>query len=685
MKREKRLEYTAAAVKIAEQMTLEEKVALMSGDTTLQMTTDMKREGYHFNYEPFHAGGSERYHVPSLKFCDGPRGVVCGCGKTTCFPVPMMRGATFDIELEEQIGHAIGREVRASGGNLFGGVCINLPYHPGWGRSQEVYGEDSFAMGAMGSAIVRGIQSEYVIACLKHYAFNSMENSRFEVNIDCTQRTEREVFLSHFKDCIDAGAAAVMTAYNQYQGKLCGHSEYLLQKVLKEEWKFDGFAISDFFWGVLDTVEAANAGLDIEMCHTRYYGRRLVDAVRNGLVKETVVDAAAVRIIRTLNAFEEAYKESGCSYGEEVLGCREHVELSLRAAQEGITLIKNKDHVLPLSKDTKRIAVIGRLAAKINIGDNGSSRVYPSYVVTPLEGIVKESPNTEVVFYDGNDLNHMKRLAEEAEAVVFVVGLDYRDEGEYNPMKETAIIKEPKGGDRHTLRLHPDEVNMLNTVGPVNPTSVAVVMGGSTITVTEWEQSISAILYTYYPGQEGGTAIAQILFGTVNPSGKLPFVLPKDEKDLPEINWNTTNQHYGYYHGYHYFEKKGICPYRPYGFGMSYTTFQLSDAKVTCRTGQIRASVLVKNTGDIKGTEVIQLYVGFQSSELDRPVKTLCGFKRVTLGSEKAKRVKIVCPVEKIKYYNVETHSFELEHMEYEIYIGTSSAKEDLICEKINI
>jgi len=240
--KEHRLSYDQRAREIVKGLTLEEKVYLMSGHVQLeQMIQDMKEDpNKHYNYIPYPAGGIDEKGVPAMKFCDGPRGVVCGVGKSTCFPVTMLRGATFDVELEERVGRAIGKEIRAWGGNLFGGVCINLPYNPGWGRSQETYGEESFHLGQMGAALVRGVQAENVIACVKHYAFNSMEISRFKVNVECDKRTEREVYLPHFKDCIDAGAASVMSAYNLYKGVHCGHHDYLLNQVLKDEWGFDG-------------------------------------------------------------------------------------------------------------------------------------------------------------------------------------------------------------------------------------------------------------------------------------------------------------------------------------------------------------------------------------------------------------------------------------------------------------
>ena len=306
MKKEDRLPYDRKAQEILEQLSLEEKVSLMCGnllDFTKasrqeigMLVMGLTQEATHYNVVPYGAGGLEKHGVPPMLFCDGPRGVVCGVGKSTCFPVTMARGATFDKDLEEKIGHAIGKEVRAFGGNLFAGVCVNLPYHPGWGRSQETYGEESFAIGQMGAALTRGVQDEGVMACVKHFAFNQMENARFKVSVTCDQRTEKEVFLPHFKDCIDAGAASVMSAYNRYNGTMCGHNSYLLNEVLKNEWGFDGFVMSDFFYGVKDTVAGANGGQDVEMPVTHFFGDWLVKAVQDSFVSEERINDAALRI-----------------------------------------------------------------------------------------------------------------------------------------------------------------------------------------------------------------------------------------------------------------------------------------------------------------------------------------------------------------------------------------------------
>jgi len=685
--KEYRLSYTQRAREIVKRLTLEEKVSLMGGNWSLEKMLSeamSNKSNSHYNMVPYPAGGIERENIPPMLFADGPRGIVCGSGETTCFPVSMLRGATFDTHLEERIGQAIGEEARAFGANTFAGVCINLPYNPGWGRSQETYGEESFHIGQMGAALVRGVQSKNVIACVKHYAFNSMEISRFKVSVDCDKRTEREVYLPHFKDCIDAGAASIMSAYNKYKGTHCGHHDYLLNKVLKEEWDFDGFVMSDFIWGVKDTVEAANGGQNIEMCCTQYFGEKLVKAVRDGLVPESRIDDAAVRIIRTLLAFTEADNDEYPK--EKYVGTPEHIALAKEAARKGITLLQNRNNVLPFRRnEIKTIALIGRLGNNENIGDWGSSRVFPAYVVTPLQGLKNIAPDKEIIYCDGSDPEKAADAARKADAVVFVVGYDHDDEGEYVAADENSGYTGAIGGDRMNLGLHRDEIELIKKAGPVNQNSAVVMIGGNMIMVTEWMDCVSSILMAYYPGQEGGNVMAEILFGDVNPSGKLPFVVPYNESDLPQVNWDTDSQWYNYYHGYTKLEKEGIKPLFPYGFGLSYTEFALSDARFYSDENSVLASCKVKNTGNIDGEQVVQMYVGFSNSRVDRPVKILRGFKRVELKAGEEKEVTISCPKEKLMWYNPDTSAWELEHMEYEIYIGFSSDNKDLASGKITI
>ncbi|WP_026661361.1 beta-glucosidase family protein [Butyrivibrio sp. AC2005] len=685
MKKDKKLRMTfdEKAKEIVGKLTLEQKVSLMAGNidaTSMKESEIMElvlgtEEGAHYNLHPYEAGGLAEYDVPPMKFVDGPRGVVCGNNQSTCFPVSMARGATFNPALEEEIGHAIGQEVRAFGGNLFAGVCINLPYNPGWGRSQETYGEETYQIGRMGASLVKGVQSEDVMACVKHFAFNDMENARFKVSVTCDQRTEQEVYLPHFKDCVDAGCASIMSSYNRYNGVQCGHHKYLLSQVLKKEWGFDGFVMSDFCWGVLDTVEAANGGQDMEMLWTQYFGNRLVQAVKDGFVPESRIDDAAVRIVRTILAFDKDHRE----YDMSVVGCKEHTELAKRAAEEAITLVKN-ENVLPLDKGIKKIAVVGKLADENVIGDQGSSWVRPPYVITPLQGIKKAVPSAEILYSDGSDLDEVKKIATEADAVIYVVGYNHDDEGEFISTDTTDNYTGAIGGDRKkSLGLHDEDVKLLQETGEVNPKSVVVLIGGNMIMMTEWIDKVNSVLMAYYPGMEGGTALAEILFGDVNPSGKLPFVVPVSEDDLPHVDWEATDQYYEYYHGYTRLDKNGVNPLIPYGFGLSYTTFKFEEATAKVEGDELITTVKVTNTGSRDGAEVIQLYVGFENSAVDRPVRQLRGFEKVFLKAGESQVVTVKTPLDKLKWYNPVYREWQLEKMEYKIYLGNSEALEDLV------
>ena len=631
-----RLTYTKQAKDILKMLSLEEKVSLMSGSEIRSEVRGAirKKLKVHYNEHPYRAGGIKEKGIPAMLFADGTRGVVCGCKKATCFPVASMRGAAFDPELEEEIGRAIAEEVLDVGANFFGGVCVNLPYHPGWGRAQEVYGEDPYLLGRMGSALVRGVQENGVIACVKHFAFNSMENARFKVSIECDKRTEREIFFSHFKKCIDAGAGSVMSAYNRYQGAMCGENEYLLRQVLRNEWDFDGFTICDFVWGVKDTVASASSGLDIEMPITHFYGEKLLEVVREGEVTEQTIDESALRIIRTLLAhehfIEEHKKEGSCDY-------RKHQELALQCAREGITLLKNEDQLLPIDcKKGKKIVVLGSYADRENIGDRGSSQVYAPYVVTILQGITEYPSDAEVIYYSGESASHCRRLAKEADVVVIVAGNDYLD-------------------------------------------AVVVLVGGSMILMDEWEDQVGAILMAYYPGMEGGKAVADVLFGKTNPGGKLPFVIPKKEEDLPEIDWDAEEFRYDYYHGYTLLNKNHVEPLYPFGYGLSYTTFTLTGMKAWRDEENLYASVIAKNTGKREGSEVVQMYVGAADSKVERPEYVLKDFQKIRLDAGEEKEVKLVCPIREMAYFDEGRNEFVAEFsIPYEVYVGTSSLREDL-------
>lgn len=658
-----------------DQMTLEEKVQMMTPrlKSMLKFMLEMARDKMRYNQRPYQAGGNPRLNIPTMRFFDGPRGLVSG--EATCFPVAIARAAAFDRDLEYRIGEAIGKEIRASKGNYFGGVCINLMRHPAGGRSQEGYGEDSYLTGQMGTSLMKGVQKHNVMACIKHYAVNNQENTRFEVNVEADERVMREVYLAHFKECVDNGAASAMGSYNKFRGDYACENPYLMTKVLKEDWGFKGFTISDFIFAVHDTEKATKAGLDIEMPTTRFYGKKLLSAVKEGKVPMENINESAFRIARTVLKFETA-PDPLPEYPSSLIGNSDHISLAREAAEKSIVLMQNKGSVLPFDKEKiKTVVVAGKLGNNENIGDHGSSRVYPAYVVTPLEGLINEyGSSVNFIYESGEDTEALKVSVKKADAVIFVVGYDHDDEGEYVMQSKVEI-----GGDRKSLRLHENESRMLQEAGPLNQNSVAVLIGGSAIIVEEWKEKVNGILHAFYPGMEGGTAIARVLFGDVNPGGKLPFTVAKEESDYPYFDRLATEVTYDRYHGYIRMDHNKKEAAFPFGYGLSYTQFTQDSMDVVTESDKIIASVNVKNTGSRKGDQVVQLYVGFDNSKVEREHKLLKGFERVSLAPGESKRVSITCPYDKIRYYDPETEKWKLEKMEYQVYVGSSSDEDDLI------
>src|SRR5437763_1893649 len=382
---------------LLDQLTLEEKIGLMDGDPPFWSgLADMFAGGY--NKHPWVAGAVPRLGIPGVRFSDGPRGIVMP-GATT-FPVSMARGASWDPALEERIGGAIGRELRALGGNHFGGVCINLVRHPAWGRAQETYGEDPHHLSAFGAALTRGVQG-HVMACAKHYALNSMENARFTVDVTIDPRALHEVYLPHFKRAMDAGVASVMSAYNSVNGEWCGQNKTLLHDILTEQRGFQGFVLTDFVWGMRDAKKAALAEQDLEMPFQNLFHRHLKGLVERGEVPQARIDDAALRLLRQQVRFAQGRNPS--DYPSDVVGCEAHRQLAREAAQKSIVLLKNEGNLLPLT-NVQRVAVIGKLADMPNTGDQGSSNTLPAYVITPLQGLRNAlGDGATVVYDDGSD------------------------------------------------------------------------------------------------------------------------------------------------------------------------------------------------------------------------------------------------------------------------------------------
>ncbi len=689
---------------LLEQMTLKEKVWMLNGNWD-PVGNAQKHEGNMYNPTPIETTGCPRLGISPIGFSDGPRGVVMG--HSTCFPVSMARGASFDPDLEKRIGDVIGQEVRAQGANYFGGVCINLLRHPAWGRSQETYGEDPFLLGEMGSALTKGVQEHNVMACVKHYAVNNIENSRFWVNVKADERTMREVYLPHFKKCIDAGAASVMGAYNLFNDDHCCESHTLLTDILRDDWGFDGIAISDFVAGVRDTKKAIEAGLDIEMPMPIHYQQNLLKAVEEGSVSEELVNTAVLRILRTLLVFENTPEKM--AYTMDLVANKEHTELAREVAEKSMVLIKNANGVLPLQKTVKRILIAGELGDKANTGDAGSSKIDAPYVVTPLEGLRNYfGANAEIVFCDESELDKATTEAAKADCVIIAVGNDMHDEGEFISAPKEGVddfvfadavaigyenMGKPQtvsmaafeadeegalGGDRVNLSLKPAQIELIQRIGSINPNTVVVLIGGGMIMTKEWDDTVPAIVYGWYSGMEGGNALPRVLFGDVNPSGKLPFTIPQDKSHLPYFSNTDAEITYDLYHGYTLLDKQGHQPAYPFGFGLSYTTWEYGAAQLDKQDRQVMVTVDLKNTGDAAGAEVVQVYVGKKQSAVDRQKKLLKGFKKVYLAPGQSTTVSIPVDFDELRYFSNEQRKWVFEPGTYVFYVGPSSDESTL-------
>jgi beta-glucosidase len=639
---------------LLQQMTLAQKVEQMHGAGTLD-------EGV------WPTPDDDGLGIPGFRMVDGPRGVSKATGNATAFPVGMARGATWDPDLERRVGEAIGTEARAASASVLLAPVTTVVRHPRWGRSQETYGEDPLHVGRMGVGFIRGAQ-EHVVASAKHYALNSIEDTRFNVNVTVDERTLREIYLPHFRMAVQEGqTGSVMSAYNKVNGLYCGENAPLLRDMLKDEWGFQGFVESDWVLGTRSTVPSALAGLDIEMPLSLYYGPALVTAVEDGDVPEATVDEAVRRVVRTKLCFR--LDTDPPVENPALIESQEHTDLALEVARKAVVLLKNAGATLPLDRMALgSIAVVGPLADLENLGDTGSSDVEPSYAVTALEGIQDRAGAVPVAHVPGTTLSPADEAAiAAADAAVVVVGLTADDEGE-------SFVG---AGDRATMDLSPDQEQLIADVAALNATTVVVLEGGSAITVESWIDDVEALLMAWYPGMEGGNAIGDVIFGDVNPSGKLPLTFPQLEADLPPFDNVSLEVTYDYYHGYRLLDRDGVDPRFPFGFGLSYTTYGYANLAVANPMldpdDTLRVAVDVTNTGAVAGEEIVQLYVSYVGSSVDRPVRDLKDFARVPLGPGETKTVELSVAAEDLAFYDVVGGAWVVEPIDYVAHVGRSA------------
>ncbi len=667
-------EQSATIDAILIEATLPEKIGMMSGKGFFRA---FQEDGGVWAARPYRAGGGiERLGLEPFYFTDGPRGVARG--NSTCFPCSMARGASFDPDLEHRIGQVMGIEARAQGCTLSGAVCFNLLRHPSWGRAQETYGEDPYHLGIMGASLGTGIQTHNVCATVKHYALNSMENTRFTVDVTIDERSLHEVYLPHFKMALDAGVASVMSAYNKMNGEYCGQHRILLTDVLRGEWGFDGFVHSDWVKGVYQPY-GATAGLDVENPEPIVFGKKLEKAVEEGHVEPQAIDQACRRILKTYFRFACA-EDPLPEYTLDHVACADHIALALEAAEKSAVLLSNAS-VLPLDKKAvKRLAVLGRLAAIENTGDNGSSRVRPPYVVTAVEGLSRYLGAEAIITGDECDLQKAKEAAKGADAVVVVVGYTAQEEGEFIPgdialgqVEGAGSNMGSIGGDRDTLSLPPAQTALIETAVSSGKPVAVVIVAGSAVMVEGWHDKVGAILQTFYAGMEGGTALARIIFGDVSPSAKLPFTVASDADDYPWFDKTAEAITYDYWHGYTKFDREKRTPRYAFGHGLSYTSFAYRGMNAAFRNGNIQASIAVTNKGDCSADEVVQCYIGFPNRDAERPKKLLKGFQRVSLKPGETRVVHFSVPLDQLAWRDPATHQWRDEHGEYTVFVGGSS------------
>ena len=647
---------------IISKMTLEEKAALCTGASNWS-TTPIERLG-----------------LSEMIVSDGPHGVrrvadVRSMGQkslpATCFPTASCTASTWDVDLIKQMGIALAEECIALNVDVLLGPGVNMKRSPLNGRNFEYFSEDPFLAGELAANFINGIQSKGVGTSLKHYAANNQEFQRFSISAEIDERTLREIYLPAFEKAVkQAQPWTVMCSYNKVNGTFASEHQQLLTEILKEEWGFEGLVVSD--WGaVRNRVSALKAGLDWEMPGPQDLRvKAVVEAVRSGDLSEATLDESVRRILRIVFKAKETAK------GNDTFDVDAHHELASKIATEGVVLLKN-DGLLPL-KDHQHIAVIGRSAETAHFQGGGSSHINPTKVAMPYKELQARAENAELTYAEGYPtdnsfqqgmIDDAVKLAQSADVALLYIALP--------------TFKESEGYDRHDLDLTLQQITLIKAVSKAQPKTVVVLNNGAPVAMSEWIDDVSAVLEGWMMGQAGGAALADILFGRVNPSGKLAETFPLKLTDTPShINWpgGAGKVHYGegIFIGYRYYDAKEIPVLFPFGHGLSYTTFEYSNAKVSSNNFKdvdgLTVTVDVKNTGNLAGKETVQVYVHDQKSDLIRPVKELKGFAKVELQPGETKTVSIHLDFRAFAYYHPEHKQWITEDGGFDILIGASSA-----------
>jgi beta-glucosidase len=646
---------------LIEQMTLEEKAALCTG-ASAWTTTPVERLG-----------------IPEMIVSDGPHGVrrvpdLHSMGAkslpATCFPTASCLASTWNVDLIEQMGIALAEECIALNVDVLLGPGVNMKRSPLGGRNFEYFSEDPYLAGEMAVSFINGIQSKGVGVSLKHYAVNNQEFQRFSISAEVDERTLREIYLPAFEKAVkQAQPWTVMCAYNKVNGTFASEHHQLLTEILKDEWGFEGLVVSD--WGAVhNRVAALKAGLDWEMPGPQKRRvKEVIEAVRSGELDETKLNESVRRILQIVFKAKEVPKEG-------TFDMDAHHELARKIALEGMVLLKN-DGILPLKRQ-QHIAVIGRSAESPHFQGGGSSHINTTKVAMPFKEIQSRAENAELIYAEGYPKDDSFRqdlidqavtIAQSAEVALLYIALP--------------TFKESEGYDRQDLDLTEQQTALIKAVANVQPKTVVVLNNGAPVAMSEWIDSVSAVLEGWMMGQAGGAAIADLLFGHVNPSGKLGETFPLKLADTPSYTnfpGGAGVVHYGegMFIGYRYYDAKQMPVLFPFGHGLSYTTFEYSNPKVSAKNFKdvdgVTVSVGVTNTGKLAGKEIVQVYVRDIKSGLIRPEKELKGFAKVELQPGETKSVSIQLDFRSFAYYHPKYKQWITENGDFELLIGASSA-----------
>jgi beta-glucosidase len=673
---------------LIKKMTLEEKVNMIHASSS------------------FTSGGVPRLGIPELVTSDGPHAVRIEHGRGwtdltnvydsgTYLPTAVCLAATWNPQLGYAFGSVLGSEANYRGKDVILGPGINIIRSPLNGRNFEYESEDPFLISKMVVGYIKGVQDQGISACVKHYLANNIETNRNTLNVTMSERALREIYLPGFKAAVtEGGVNTLMGSYNKFRGQWATQNYYLMTQILRKELNFKGVVMSD--WGAVhNTAEAFWNGCDLEMgtdlsmlpnpnYHKFFMGDTVVNLIKNGKFNEKILDEKVSRILHVMyktNMIDGVRKK-----GE--YNTKAHQQTALKVAEEGIVLLKNENKTLPLSSSIKSIAVIGLNADRKQAMGGGSSQAKAFYEVSPLEGLRNERGNKINITYnmgyriergataDNQLISQAVDAASKADVAIVVGGWTHG----YNYSVWSDNAYDAEDVDKLNMNMPFGQDELIKAVLKANPRTIVVLMGGGAIDMTQWVNNTPAIIQAWYPGMEGGNALAKIIFGEVNPSGKLPMTFPKTLDDAPseKLGMKSKDLQQLYYTddiyvGYRYFDTYKVEPQFAFGHGLSYTTFEYSNLKVQGKNKKATVTFTIKNTGIVAGAEVAQVYVHQEKSTLARPEKELKGFEKIMLQPGEQKTVTLTLNADAFQYYDDIKNEWVLEPGVFDVLVGGSS------------